>query len=154
MLILHNIVFYIRTNYYLVVILYVHLDKYHILRYVLNVCFFLFSKFLISLQVCIKSASPIIPAPRSVIERRIRLQQIETNKRSSRSLSVVTNKIKVNICFNFKLIEFSVITYINFRKQQQKKKKFLKVDHHHGQLKVLQKNMDLQLKKNCQVKMM
>lgn len=46
-------------------------------------------------QVCIKSASPIVPAPRSVIERRIRQQQIETNKRSSRSSSVVTNKVKV-----------------------------------------------------------
>ncbi|CAI6360085.1 unnamed protein product [Macrosiphum euphorbiae] len=48
-------------------------------------------------NVCIKSASPIVPVPRSVIERRIRQQQIETNKRSSRSSSVVTNKVKKSI---------------------------------------------------------
>ncbi|XP_050441685.1 PHD finger protein 19 isoform X2 [Adelges cooleyi] len=45
-------------------------------------------------NVCIKSATPVIPAPRSVIERRIRQQQVDTNKRTSRSSSMVATKVK------------------------------------------------------------
>ncbi|XP_050530580.1 PHD finger protein 19 [Daktulosphaira vitifoliae] len=45
-------------------------------------------------NVCIKSAAPIVPAPRSIIEKRIRQQQIESNKRTSRNCNMVPNKLK------------------------------------------------------------